>query len=278
MKKFIIAVDGLKYSLNTYKTAVYFAKQAGAHLLGVFLEDMAYHSYKIYDLVPEEDDPTTDKLPELEEGDWMLRNDAVEQFERVCEQADVDYTIHRDRNTAINELLNESVFADLILINSSETLNHYYENKPTRIIRALLSDAQCPVLIIPEDYQVINSLVFLYDGTASSVQAIRTFSYLFPGLMDKNSEVVTVNNKMRQAPIPNARLMKEFMKRHFPKARYLTIEGIAENEIVKHFKSTQNNLLVLGANGRGNISRWMKRSLADILIQELRLPLFISHI
>ena len=276
MKKFIVAVDGLKYSISTYKTAVYLAKQSGAHLVGVFLDDITYHSFKMYDLVGE--DGGSEKINELEDKDIQMRNRAAEDFQRICDQADVPCSIHHDRNIAITELLRESVFADLILINSSETLTSYSENKPTRFIRALLSETQCPVMVIPDEYQPVDSISFLYDGEASSVNAIRTFSYLFPGLMDKPCEAVTVNTKTKvRAHVPHSQLFKEFMKRHFPRAKYITMDGIPENELVKHFRYSANTLLVLGAYRRGNLSRWLKPSLADALMQELKLPLFITH-
>ena len=277
MQKFIVAVDGLKYSVSTYTTAVHLAKQSGAHLVGVFLEDMTYHSFKMYDLVGEEG-ASDEKISQLEEKDLKLRTSAVEKFERICKQAGVDYTIHHDRNIAINELLRESMFADMILINGNETLTHFAENKPTRFIRTLLSETQCPVMIIPDDCQPINKISFLYDGEASSVHAIRTFGYLFAGLKDKSCEVVTVNTKPKQKnQTPHSFLIREFMKRHFPAARYITLDGIPENELVKHFQYATDTLIVLGAYRRGNLSRWIRQSLADALMQELRLPLFISH-
>jgi len=277
MKKIIVAIDGLKYSLGTYKTAVYLAKQSGAHLVGAFLEDVTYHSYKIHELVGE-DGVSEDKRNELEERDTFLRKSAVEVFEDLCAQANVGCRIHHDRNVAINELLHESIFADMILINSKETLTHYSENIPTRFIRSLLSEAQCPVMVIPDDYEPIDTLAFLYDGEPSSVHAIKTFSYLFPGLGDKKAEVVSVNTGSPKKPFtPNGLLMKEFMKRHYPKASYVTMQGIPETEIVRHFQYARNTVIVLGAYRRSNMSRWFKPSLADCLMQELKLPLFIAH-
>ncbi len=51
MKKIIAAFDGLKYSESTRDYAIYLAKQTNTHLVGVFLDDPIYTSYKVYDLV-----------------------------------------------------------------------------------------------------------------------------------------------------------------------------------------------------------------------------------
>ena len=72
--------------------------------------------------------------------------------------------------------------------------------------------------------------------------------------------------------------MKEFMKRHYPKAKYTILKGFAEDEIVKKLKQIhENSIVVLGAYKRGAVSRWFRESMADILMKEVKLPLFIAH-
>jgi hypothetical protein len=51
MKKIIVAFDGLKFSESTRDHAIEPAKQSSAYLVGVFLEDLSYHSYSAYDVI-----------------------------------------------------------------------------------------------------------------------------------------------------------------------------------------------------------------------------------
>ena len=68
------------------------------------------------------------------------------------------------------------------------------------------------------------------------------------------------------------------MKRHYPKAKYIVTKGWAEDEIIKHLKQTSDNaLVVIGAYRRGTVSRWFRESMADSLMKEVKLPLFIAH-
>jgi nucleotide-binding universal stress UspA family protein len=68
------------------------------------------------------------------------------------------------------------------------------------------------------------------------------------------------------------------MKRHFPGAGYNVLKGIAEVEITEYLKTQKQNLLiVLGAYRRGRVSRWFRQSMADVLMKELKAPLFIAH-
>ena len=66
MKKIIAAIDSLKFSESTRDYAVQLAKQNGAHLVGVFLDD--HTSYKIYDLIKEN---WIKKTPKQEP--WLLK-------------------------------------------------------------------------------------------------------------------------------------------------------------------------------------------------------------
>jgi hypothetical protein len=277
MKKIIAAFDGLKYSASTRDYAIYLAKQANTHLVGVFMDDPTYTSYKIYELIGK-GGVAEDKLKKLDAKDKATRYVASTNFEKACQKSGLEYTVHHDCNVALLELKHESIYSDLLVIDSKETLTHYTEKLPTRFIRDLLSDAQCPVIIVPPKYKLLQKVILLYDGGPSSVYAIKMFSYLLPQLKHLDTEVISVRPLNSTLHMPDTKLMKEFMKRHFSKAKYTVMKGFAEDEIIKELKQTQENaLVVLGAYRRSTVSRWFRESMADTLMKEVKLPLFIAH-
>ncbi|HYM95518.1 MAG TPA: universal stress protein [Chitinophagaceae bacterium] len=277
MIKFIAAIDGLKYSENTVRYATFLAGKAKAHLVGTFLDDFSYHSYRISELV--QDGRTLEKkLREFEKKDAETRNKAEKHFEAECKKANLNFSVHHDKNIAINELLHESIYADLLVVDSEEAFSNYNGKTPTLFIRDMLVEVQCPVVIVPGDYKSIEKIILLYDGGPSSVFAIKMFSYLFPALKQLEVEVISVNPAVESPHIPDNKLMKEFMKRHFPDAEYKAIKGSPEKEIVQYLKKeTKHSMIVLGAYRRGMVSRWFKASMADALMRNLKLPLFIAH-
>lgn len=277
MKKILAAFDGLKYSKSTRDHALAVAKQSGAHLVGVFLDDYTYTSYKIYELITKQG-VSESMVEKYEARDKQVRNDAAADFIRCCEKEGLEFSIHHDRNIALTELKHESVYSDLLVIDAKETLTHYNEKRPTRFIRDLLADAQCPVLLVPSRYKPISKLVLLFDGEPSSVHAIKMFSYMLPFMKDLQAEVLVVKQPGETLHLPDDRLMKEFMKRHFPKATYTILKGLAEVEILSYLKEQKENLLVvLGAYRRGAVSRWFRQSMADALMKAIKAPLFIAH-
>ncbi len=277
MKKVIAAFDGLKYSTGTRDYSINLASEIDAHLVGVFMDDQSYTSYKIYELITDEG-VSESRLMELEAEDNATREAAAQDFEKACSHVGLQHSIHHDKKTALLELKHESIYADLLIIDSKETLIHHAEKMPTHFIRDLLADAQCPVLLVPSDYKPVEKIILLYDGAPSSVHAIKMFSYLFPQLEQLPVEAVTVNPVNTSLILPDNTLIKEFMKRHYPKVNFIVTEGWAETEIVKHLKQTKENaLVVLGAYRRGAVSRLFRESMADTLMKEVKLPLFVAH-
>jgi nucleotide-binding universal stress UspA family protein len=278
MKKIVVAIDGLKYSDSAVRYAVHLAQEISAHLVGVFLDDFTYHSYKIYELVSKSGEVDEEKHRRLDKADQSARQEAVEHFSKACREAGLNFTVHHDRDFALNDLLHESIFADLLVIQNKETLTHYEEPLPTRFIRNLLSEVQCPVMVVPQKYKPLDKLVLLYDGQPSSVHAIRTFSYLFPELKYLDTEVLSVRESRTNRHLPDNHLMKEFMKRHFPQAYYTVLNGYADTEIPGNLKVQEGNIMVvLGAYERNKVSRWFRESMADILMEQIDAPLFIAH-
>ncbi|MEO6188276.1 MAG: universal stress protein [Ginsengibacter sp.] len=276
-KKFLAVFDGLKFSRSTLDYAIQLAKESDAFLVGVFLDEVIYRSYSIAKIVASNKN-AEQILKDLDAKDQEKRDETVKEFERVCNQAGIQYSFHRNTGIAIQELKQESIFADLIIINDSETFDRLAENPPTRFLKELLSDVQCPVLIVPDKFRPIDKITLLYDGNPASVFAIKMFSYLFKSLPDIPVDVFTVKVKAEGSHLPYNKLMREFIKRHFPNAKYIVTKGNAEEQILDHLQHHKGNeLVVLGAYRRSEISRWFKTSMADILMKELDTLIFVAH-
>ena len=277
MKKFLAVFDGYRISKSTMAYAVELSATANAHLVGVFLDEFLYHSYNPVAIYKTYEKPE-EVIKQLDEKDKMKRDDAVLQFQKTCEKAKINFSIHRDRSIALQELKLESMFADLIIINEHEKFTQVEEKLPSRFMKELLADVQCPVLVVPENYKPIDKIVLLYDGEPSSVYAVKMFSYLLNQFKGVPVEVFTVNNWKTDLHLPDNKLMREFIKRHFPEATYTVTKGDAEEQILGFLNNhKENELVVLGAYRRREISRWFKTSMADILMKELDTPLFIAH-
>ncbi|MBK8610697.1 MAG: universal stress protein [Chitinophagaceae bacterium] len=278
MKKYLAVFDGYKFSKTTLHYAVQLAKLNEAHLVGVFLDEFIYYTYdwnKIYKTYenPEE------IIKKLDAKDQTKRDEAVNLFQQACGKAKINFSVHRDKKIALQELKHESMFADLIMITKNETFTRYKEKIPTRFIKNLLADVQCPVLVVPGSFKLIDKIILLYDGRPSSLYALKMFSYLADNLKQLPVEIFTVNDYFPATlRLPDNKLMREFIKRHFPNATFTVVKGGAEEQILGYLRNhKENELVVLGAYQRSDLSRLFKKSMADRLMQELDVPLFVAH-
>ena len=276
MKKVIAAFDGLKYSESTASYAIDIAKKYSGKVFGIFLEDFTYHSYSITDLVRE--DIPEQRAAHLNKMDAEMREKAIEHFAGECEENGLAYSIHRDRNIAIRELIHETRFADLIVVQSNETLNHYAEDAPSNFIVALLERTECPVLLVPSSYKKVEKIVFLYDGQPSSVFAIKQFSYLLTDQQGAKVELLCVKGRGENDKLPDSYYLREWLRLYYNDVKYSVLTGDADSEVITFLRQqTSNCLVVLGAYDRGSISRMLHHSLADRIVKAIDIPLFISH-
>ncbi|MFY0254186.1 universal stress protein [Chitinophaga sp. 30R24] len=280
MQKIAAIFDGLKFSESTLYYAVLLAKEQQAHLTGIFPDDFTYNSFSMYELLKSGVEQA--KLNELEEEDKAKRIAAAATFEAACKQAGISYNMHQNKNISLLEVLQESIYADLLIIDAHETFARVEMAPPTRFIRDLLVDVQCPVLIVPSEYHTIPSIseiekvVLLYDGEPSSVYAIKMFSYVMPLLQQLPVTVLSVNYEGNY--LSNKELIRDFIIQHYPQANFEVMEGVPEEKIPHYLKEqTKGTLAVLGAYRRGAVSRWFRSSMADELMQFASAPLFVAH-
>src|SRR3954453_11836897 len=157
MKKIIAAFDGLRFSESTKEYSIYMAKYCNAHLVGVFLDDFTLQSYTYAD-VATYGSKWAEKVNDLDKEDNEKRDISVQLFEDACQHAGLNYSVHRDKNIAFNDLLHETIYSDLLIISSNETFTNYPHPAPTRFMKDLLAEAECPVLVVPNTYKPVHKL------------------------------------------------------------------------------------------------------------------------
>ena len=278
MKKFLAVFDIFKMSASTLDYAIQVTKSAGGHLVGVFLDESVFYGFTRADEKNLNKD-LEKAIKLLNKDEAQKREEATNYFKEKCEQAGIPHSIQKEGNMTLRDLKNESMYADLIVINQNETFTSLKEKSPTHFIKDFLGDVQCPVLVVPSLYKPVENFVLLYDGAPAALYAIKMFSYVIGNPQNLPVKVFTVKEKKKAGFfMPDNKKIREFTKRHFPKATFVVASGNAEQEISGYLSSLpKNQLVVLGAYQRSEVSRWFKISMADILMKELEIPLFISH-
>lgn len=276
MKKILAVFDSTRYSEGASKYAMEIAKASNAMLVGVFIQDMRYLNYTY---AYAWDQPFIDfsSIQESEHEDGAKTDLNIQLFHRACDEKGVHHKVHLDKGVPLQELLRESIFADMIIIDSHTSFFSMGGGSPSPFLKDLLVDSHCPVLIVPNKYVYFDNTVLCYDGSPSSVYAVKMFSYLFPELDEMKTTLLTVNEKAN-AHLTEARNMKDLLHAHYKNMEYEIIAGESESAIIDYLKQAgENTIVVMGAYGRNAISRFLHQSLSNRVIQEVNVPVFIAH-
>lgn len=163
-----------------------------------------------------------------------------------------------------------------MIVDGGESFNIYEKKNPSFLIRDLITEVSCPLLVIGKEYLPYKKIVFLYDGSTTCMYALKLFGYILPFLNNLKMEILSVNPANGSLHIHDNKLFKEFMKRHHPKADYKVLKGLPEIEIPGYLKKeSSNTLVILGAKKRNSISKLFWQSMTDNLLRETTLSLFV---
>lgn len=278
MKKIIAAFDSLGFSESTLQYALFLAKEYDAYLVGVFLRETTRIGYAVYATITKQSDSGKGILDAIDKADKVTMDNAIREFESGCRKAKINYSIHKDKKDALQELLHETAFADLLVMDAWETFSYIENNLPGWFIKNILHDAQCPVLLVPRKFTPVKKLILLYDGSSSSIQAIKMFNYILPEMSNLETKVLCAKDDRSNLHLPDNKLMKEWMKRHHPHVAYQVLKG-TEKEIANIISHEGADVIIVsGSYHRSSLSMLFHKSLADLLLKETNAPVFVAHL
>ncbi len=281
MEKLLFVPDNHSLHNGAVDFACYLAKMTGSVLTGVFPESLRHKELTTTtmdkDIMYIHTVTTTD-LPENEPVRAHFGH-LVDQFKQACTLRETTCTIHRDHGAPLQDLILESRFADALIIESSLTYTIAAEDGSlSSHATRLLAGAECPVIIAPPHFQQIDELVFAYDGSAASVNALKLFIYLFPELKDRKVVIIEVHNEEVSDTSAKAKMMlEEWLEAHFQQHKFIEMEGDPESRLLAYTMNCRHVFIIMGAYGRSGISRFFKSSTAQSILEVVPSPVFIAH-
>ena len=271
MKKVLLAFDAADFSQGAFEFVQRLNELQPILLTGVFLP--AYN----YAPIVGPDGMVGYTMLAPEEPDREIMQQSIKQFEALCQKNGIAYRVHKDFYLfALPELKKEARFADLLIVGSETFYSNLTGSGANANLREVVHTAECPVVVVPETFTFPERNVLAYDGSESSVYAIKQFAYLFPELCI-NETLLVYANPHNEAPIPEEHYVEELATQHF---KNLTLFKLAANP-KKYFATLATEekgaIVVCGAYGRSAVSQFFKRSFVSDVIASHKLPVFIAH-
>jgi len=280
MEKILLAMDAAQLNMKAIDFACYIARLTRSRLTGIFLEGLVDGDNRrgenpfgggAWDSDADNPDIVPATIPSA------VTEANIKLFREACVCRDTLSAIHRDRGIPLSEILAETRFADLLIIDPETSFTKSDRHIPGRFVKDILDASECPVLIAPYTFEPIEEIVLSYNGTASSVYAIKQFTSLFPELTHKKVHVVNVRQDNTQA-IEDQFKMKEWLKAHYDNVEFVLLKGDASDQLFGYLLEKKNAIVVMGAYGRNMVSRFFKPSHAKLIVKTINLPIFIAHV
>jgi|GWRWMinimDraft_11_1066019.scaffolds.fasta_scaffold09994_2 hypothetical protein len=273
MKKIIIALDGQHFPKGAFEFVKNENSKTDVLLAGVFLSPVDYSKLLAFTGME-----GVTMMP-----DWLTRNDDdvlvsknISLFKDACIEEGVEYRIHLDTNMmALSSLIEETRFADVLLISSELFYANVSAVQPNFYLEEVLKRAECPVMLVPEKYKEPEQVILTYDGSESSVFAIKQFAYIYPELTKKETILLSITHQDDE--LPEYSLITELVSRHFSNLKIQTLHLKQRKDFNEWMAERPDSFIVMGAFSRSVFSQLFKKSFATHVIHDIKMPLFISH-
>ena len=271
MRKVILAFDGKHFSKGAFECLCGLNDKEQILATGVFLPEVDYAEL-LYSLGGMSG-PVY--YMDIESDDSAIVQKNIDHFKSLCEHNGIEYRVHLDlERHVISELKIESRYADLLVIGSELFYENLGRETQDDYIQDVLHKAECPVVLVQEQYNYPENVILAYDGSASSVYAIKQFAYLLPEFTNLKTLLVYAGTETQ---IPGISYIEELAARHFNDLTIYKLEINPDKYFNTWLEDHGNSILVTGAYGRSAMSELLKKSFITKTIHDHKLPIFIAH-
>jgi nucleotide-binding universal stress UspA family protein len=269
MEKILLAIDAHNMDTNAVAFACYLSRITHSKLTGVFLDNLVVKE----DVVIKESHGVilmeSISISEVQEDEESIKN--ISLFEELSAQEGIEADVYFDKEVPATEIVTQSRFADVLIVDATTSFSRLHEGPPTRFVKDILHDAECPVIISPENFNGIDNIVFYYNGSKSSVFAMKQFTYLFPELKNNRAKVIYLNENDGLLE-EDEQAISDYLGYHYGDIEFVPLEGDATDAFFNFLSKKKNDLLVMGVYGRGLLD-----SFFDNETGTSNFPIFVAH-
>lgn len=273
MKKILVVSDSRFISSDLIRFSSLLARESQSPLLGILLNNANIELGAAANYRPSYyDENKTEYGPVM-----MDTQHARSYFLTECQKEKVEANVLVLNGSPTEELLFESRFADLIILEPELSFLGDADELPSSFVKHILIKSECPVVLAPRSCSAINQLLFCFDGSSSSLYAIKQFTYLFPEYRKYPTNLLEIKESVLETDKKNYKRTIAWMQHHYENYTYQFMEGEVKKDLFAYLLLKENIMVVMGAFGRNMVSNFFNRSTSEYLIRSVDLPLFITH-
>lgn len=272
MRKVIVAFSGGEFSAGAMDFVRMMHEKEPVTVTGNFLPKTDYTGLWTYSGVL---GGSVYGRPVQEEYNAAVKEN-IALFENYCSDNHITCQVHTHfHDYALSSLMKEARYADIAVLSAESLYRNMGKNEHYEYLREVLHAAECPVVITPDQLTLPASNVIAYDGSESSVYALKQFCYLLPELTA--NPTLLVHTDEEEAALPHATYIKDLAALHFRNISFQTLELNARKYFATWISEQQKGILISGAFSKPYFTRMFKKSFVADTLKEHALPVFIAH-
>jgi hypothetical protein len=269
MKKISIVFDGGHYS----KGALEFVRQLNevtpVSVTGCFLKQE--HFVENWSPVPYAAASTF----ALENEDILL-DSTIQRFTHDCEKLHLNFKVRHYKTTSGMDYLRKlSRFSDALVVSSELYFRNVNEVQPNEFLKDLLHISECPVFTVPEKFTFPSTIILAYDGSESSLFAIKEFANLFPELCDRKT--MLLHGYQENEDIPELNTIRDLASCHFSNFGFYSLHLSNKKQFNNWLQEVKYPLVVSGSFGRSHLHEFIRKSFVSDTIHDHKAIVFTAH-
>ena len=203
---------------------------------------------------------------------------AVERLERILNlgnlASDLRFNLQIEEQAGdLDTFIKRSAFAHLLLMDY-QLLDKLYPGKPEEAFHHVIEKIKCPVLLVSLDEADCEDLIFLFDGSDSSIASIKNFIKVFDLALKWQALTILALTPNGEMDIVNERLLVDFIRLNFTNVGIqITDRGNFMKNLVDLTLSERHSMIISGAN---TVDLLNSDSFLHLAYKH-KYPLFYSH-
>ncbi len=274
LKRILVALSGTPFTPSAVARAVELAQVHDASITGVTIVD----TERIGDVGP---------VPigggaaahSLAEHRLNITREHVEQeianFEKACSNAGVPFAVFKEDGDAFDKLLELWRYHDITIIGLRGLFEYGVVHNPDDQVIRLIKHGVRPIIAVSQEHKPIKRVLIAYNGNAESAMAIKRFAQyqLWPDLELK----LVCFDFPEEKSTPLLADATTYLRAHGGDPTAESLPGYPEEGLLKHARSWDADLVVMGATSRGKILKLFKGTTALEALMHAGIPLFLSQ-
>ena len=202
----------------------------------------------------------------------------LDEFASASERERITYHQEVKEGSPSVRIIEDMRYHELLVIGNDPHFFYGHPDQHTTTLAHVVKGCVAPVLVVPDEFRPIKTVLLTYDGSTPAARAMQMFALYSPFGKDVDVHVIGVYEQGHEAEAElNVSTAAKYLATHGYSAHTATLQGRKPfDHIVQYAENVEADLLVAGAHSVSKMKKLIFGSTTESLITEMNLPIFLE--